>query len=115
MSAFSGGLEIVGGVLLILGFLTRPIVIPFIIEMVVATLTTKISMYMGTSPLPVPPQIGLWAVLHDVRAEYAQQMADIFLLIVGPGVWSVDAYLARRRGKRKGEERQSVQQRTAPV
>jgi len=47
MTIFSGGLEIVGGVLLILGFLTRPIVIPFIIEMVVATLTTKISMYMG--------------------------------------------------------------------
>ena len=61
MSSFSGALEIVGGLLLISGFLTRLITIPLIIEMLIATLSTKISLYMGTSPLPlapVPPQIG---------------------------------------------------------
>src|SRR2546421_544987 len=39
---FVGTLEIVGGVLLIAGFLTRLIAVPFIIEMLVAILTTKI-------------------------------------------------------------------------
>jgi uncharacterized membrane protein YphA (DoxX/SURF4 family) len=71
---FVGCLEIVGGLLLLLGLLTRLIAIPFLIEMIVAMLSTKISMYLGTSPLPlppVPPQTGFWAVLHEIRSEYA--------------------------------------------
>src|SRR5438128_12151528 len=48
-------LEIVGGILLITGLLTRLIAIPFIIEMLVAILSTKIPLYLGTSPLPLPP------------------------------------------------------------
>src|SRR5437763_4674676 len=50
---FVGVLEIVGGILLITGFLTRAIAIPFVIEMLVAVLSTKIALYMGTSPLPL--------------------------------------------------------------
>jgi len=105
---FIGILEIVGGILIIAGFLTRLIAVPFIIEMIVAMLSTKISMYFGTSPLPlppVPPQIGLWAVLHEIRSEYAQIMVVIFLLSVGPGRWSLDALLLRREKK---ESRQLI-------
>ena len=101
---FVGMLEIVGGMLLIAGLLTRVIAVPFIIERLVAMLSTKISLYLGTSPLPlppVPPQIGLWAVLHEIRSEYAQIMVIIFLLIVGPGRWSLDALLARREKKER--------------
>lgn len=99
MATFVGVLEIVGGILLITGFLTRLIAIPFIVQMVVAILSTKISLYLGTSPLPlppVPPQIGIWAVLHETRSDYAQIMTVIFLFIAGPGKWSVDAVLARK-------------------
>ena len=99
-----GVLEIVGGILLITGFLTRAIAIPFVIEMLVAILSTKISLYLGTSPLPlppVPPQIGLWAVLHEVRSEYAQLMTTMFLLMAGPGRWSLDALLVRKRKEGK--------------
>ena len=95
-----GWFEIVGGVLLLSGFLTRLIAVPFIIEMLVAMASTKISLYLGTSPLPlppVPPQIGLWAVLHEIRSEFAQLSTCAFLLIVGPGRWSIDALLVRRR------------------
>jgi putative oxidoreductase len=93
-------LEIVGGLLLLAGLGTRLISIPFMIEMVVAMLVTKISMYLGTSPLPlppVPPQVGIWAVLHEVRSEYAQLLTVLFLCIAGPGCWSLDAVLARRK------------------
>src|ERR1700722_13677935 len=56
-ATFVGSLEIVGGILLMAGFFTRVIAIPFILEMVVAILTTKISLYLGTSPLPLPPAL----------------------------------------------------------
>jgi len=95
-----GSLEIVGGILLIAGLFTRVIAIPFIIEMVIAILTTKISLYLGTSPLPLPPalpKVGFWAVMHETRSDYAQILTSIFLLVVGPGSWSLDALLRRRR------------------
>jgi putative oxidoreductase len=100
MAHFIAVLEIVGGVLLISGFLTRLIAVPFVIEMVVAILSTKVALYFGTSPLPLPPappQVGAWAVLHEIRSDYAQIMSALFLLIAGPGPWSVDAILARVR------------------
>jgi uncharacterized membrane protein YphA (DoxX/SURF4 family) len=99
-AAFVGGLEILGGMLLIAGFLTRLIAIPFVIEMLVAIASTKIALYLGTSPLPLPPappQVGIWAVLHEVRSEYAQMMSVLFLGSAGPGRWSLDAVLARKR------------------
>jgi putative oxidoreductase len=98
-AVFVGGLEILGGILLIAGFLTRLIAIPFVIEMLVAIASTKIALYLGTSPLPLPPApptAGIWAVLHEVRSEYAQMMSVLFLGIVGPGAWSLDAVLGRR-------------------
>ncbi|MBZ5645316.1 MAG: DoxX family protein [Acidobacteriia bacterium] len=102
-ATFVGGLEIVGGLLLLFGLMTRLIAIPFIIEMIVAILSTKIALYLGTSPLPLPPalpQVGMWAVLHEIRSDYAQIMTTAFLLINGPGKWSLDALL-------RGEARQN--------
>jgi len=81
------------------------IAIPFIIEMIVAILSTKISLYLGTSPLPLPPappQSGAWAVLHEVRSEYAQMLTVAFLLINGPGSWSLDAILEKVRMRLPG-------------
>jgi putative oxidoreductase len=97
-------LEIAGGVLLLLGLGTRLIAIPFVIEMLVAMLVTKIPMYLGTSPLPLPPvtpQIGFWAVLHEVRSEYVQLLTVLFLGIAGPGSFSLDALIARRIPRRE--------------
>jgi putative oxidoreductase len=98
-AASIGYLEIVGGLLLITGLMTRLIAIPFIGEMIVAILSTKISLYLGRSPLPlppVPPQVGFWAVLHEIRSEYAQLLTVLFLLANGPGKWSLDAVLLRK-------------------
>src|SRR3954468_7224189 len=95
-----GWLEIIGGILLLTGLLTRVIAIPFIVEMIVAMLSTKISLYLGTSPLPLPPsppQIGFWAVLHEIRSEYAQIIVALYLLVNGPGKWSIDALLDKLR------------------
>lgn len=85
--------EILGGLLLLLGLFTRLTAFYFILQMVVAILSTKITLYLGTSPLPLPPappRTGIWAVLHEIRSEYAQLLTCIFLLLEGPGRRSLD-------------------------
>jgi len=98
-ATFVGGLEIVGGVLLLAGLFSRLIAVPFIIEMIVAILSTKVALYFGTSPLPLPPalpKVGMWAVLHESRSDWAQLLTVAFLMLNGSGKWSVDAWLAQR-------------------
>lgn len=85
--------EIIGGLLLIAGLFTRITAFYFIIQMIVAILSTKISLYLGTSPLPMPPappKTGIWAVLHEIRSDFAQILTCLFLLIEGPGRRSID-------------------------
>jgi uncharacterized membrane protein YphA (DoxX/SURF4 family) len=93
-ASFVGTLEIVGGAALMAGLFTRLFASLFVVEMLVAIATTKIALYLGTSPLPLPPappQIGAWAVLHEIRADWAQLLSCAFLAIVGPGPLSLDA------------------------
>ncbi|MBE9462666.1 DoxX family protein [Dyadobacter subterraneus] len=85
--------EIIGGLLLIFGLFTRVAAFYFVIQMIVAILSTKVDLYFGTSPLPLPPsppKTGIWAVLHEIRSEYAQILTCLFLLIEGAGRRSVD-------------------------
>lgn len=113
---FVGMFEIVGGVLLIAGLLTRLVTVPFLIEMLVVILTTKVPLFLGTSPLPsppIPPQAGLFAVLHEGRPDFAQILILIFLLIVGPGRLSVDGYLARRSMQERASLGPEMRQRRA--
>ncbi len=79
--------------MLLLGLYTRLIALVFVLQMIVAILTTKIGVYLGTSPLappPSPPQTGIWAVLHETRADYAQLLTCLFLVIEGAGRRSLD-------------------------
>ncbi len=109
-----GAWEIVGGVLLMFGLITRAAAILFAIEMVVAILSTKIGLYLGTSPLALPlapPQIGFWAVLHEIRSEYAQFLTSLYLVIAGPGLLSLDARLQSARSRAaRGAVRPTVQE-----
>ena len=85
--------EIIGGLLLIFGLFTRFVAFYFIIQMVVAVLSTKIGLYLGNSPLPMPaaaPKVGIWAVEHETRSDYAQILTCLFLLLEGAGRMSLD-------------------------
>jgi putative oxidoreductase len=92
-SHFVGVAEIVGGVFLLVGLFTRVVAFYFIIQMLIAVFSTKVALYLGTSPLalpPVPPQTGIWAVLHEIRSDFAQIFSCLFLLIEGSGRRSID-------------------------
>ena len=102
---FVGIGEITLGFLLVFGLFTRFITFYFIIQMIVAVLSTKPSIFMGTNPLPPPPAppiTGFWAVLHEIRSDYAQIMTSAFMLIVGPGRLSLDAFF--RKGPSESRE-----------
>ncbi len=97
---FVGALEIGGGLLLMFGLFTRFFAFIFIIQMIVAILSTKISLYLGTFPLPLPPSpptVGFWAVEHESRSDVAQLLTCVFLLIVGSGRFSLDAFFHKER------------------
>lgn len=85
--------ELIGGLLLIFGLFTRITAFYFVVQMIVAVLSTKIDLYFGRSPLPMPPappKMGIWAVLHEIRSDYAQILTCLFLFIDGPGRRSLD-------------------------
>jgi putative oxidoreductase len=88
MAPFVGVCEIVCGVLFILGLLTRFAAITMIINMLVAIWTTKI---------PILNQSGFWSMAHEARTDYAMLLGSMFLLVVGAGLWSVDAKIVQAK------------------
>jgi|SRR5450432_2893155 len=84
-----GGVEIVCGLLLLLGLWTRLATIPVLISMSVAILTTKVPMLSAQ---------GFWPLAHEARTDFSMVLGLLFLLLVGAGPWSLDAVVARRRG-----------------
>jgi putative oxidoreductase len=101
MAPFVRVVEIVCGALVLLGLLTRLATIPLIINMLVAILSTKIPIILGHGfwgfSLRTLPYYGFWGMAHEARTDFAMLLGAIFLLIVGAGRWSVDAWIANRR------------------
>lgn len=99
LTAYSiGVLEVVGGICLLLGLFNNLFAFLFACETAVASFATKISIWLDTSPLPlppVPPKTGFWAVVHESRDDYTLFLAMIFLMIVGPGKWALDSPFAK--------------------
>lgn len=85
-----GGFEIACGLLVLLGLFTRLAVVPLLTIMAVAFYSTKI---------PILLKSGFWKMAHDSRTDFSMMMGALFLLIVGAGAWSVDAWLQKRASK----------------
>ena len=58
--------------------------------------------------------MGIWAVLHEVRSEYAQLLTVLFLATNGPGIWSLDA-LWRGASERQAAPTVEAKPRPLPV
>jgi putative oxidoreductase len=101
MAPFVGVVEIVCGVLILLGLLSRLAAIPLLIDITVAILSTKVPILLGHAfgpfSLPKLSQYGLWSMLHESRTDFSMFLGLIFLLIVGAGRWSIDVRLFGRR------------------
>lgn len=81
LGSFVGVFEIMCGILVLIGFMTRLASIPLIIIMLVAFATTKSEVLAND---------GFWEMLHGSRTDWAMLIGAIFLLIAGAGRWSVD-------------------------
>jgi putative oxidoreductase len=86
LAPFVGVVEIVGGLLLLLGLLTRLAALALLVDMLVAITTTK---------LPLLLKEGFWKMAHEARTDWSMLLGALFLLLVGAGAWSLDALLAR--------------------
>ena len=100
MGPFVGVVEIVCGVLLLLGLLTRLAAVPLLINISTAIVSTKVPMLLGhgfwSFTLAKLPRYGFLSMLHEARTDLCMLLGLLFLLIVGAGAWSVDGVLGRR-------------------
>ena len=101
MAPFVGVIEIVCGVLIILGLVMRLAAIPLVMDMCVALISTKIPILLGHGfwrfSVSKLPSYGFWSMAHEARVDFAMLFGAMFLLIVGAGAWSIDAMLASRK------------------
>jgi uncharacterized membrane protein YphA (DoxX/SURF4 family) len=88
LGSFVGTFEILCGIMILLGFLTRFATIPLILIMLVALSTTKVEILANE---------GFWSMMHASRTDWAMLLGSLFLLLQGGGAWSVDRFLLANR------------------
>lgn len=94
---FVGGFEILAGLIILLGLLTRAGALVTLIIMSVAIIVTKIPIAFGQSFGPFVLRelstYGFWGMAHEMRTDFAMWLGSLFLLIKGGGRWSLDRML----------------------
>jgi uncharacterized membrane protein YphA (DoxX/SURF4 family) len=90
MAPFVGVVEILFGVLLMIGLLTRLATIPLLMVISVAIWTTKI---------PILMKQGFWPMAHEARTDFCMVFGLIFLLIAGAGRLSLDCNLQHTKAR----------------
>jgi putative oxidoreductase len=81
---FAGVIEVIGGTLILLGLFTRPVAFILSGEMAIAY-------FYGHA------RLGFWPVLNQGALAVIYCFLFLYISAAGPGPWSLDAVLARRR------------------
>jgi uncharacterized membrane protein YphA (DoxX/SURF4 family) len=99
MGPLVGGVEIVGGALVLIGLLTRLGALALVIDMIVAIVATKLPILLGHGVWrfadPTGPT-GFLAMAHEARTDIAMLLGCALLVVIGPGAMSLDARRSRR-------------------
>jgi putative oxidoreductase len=97
---FIGVVEIVAGLLVMIGVLTRLAAMLLLSDISVAILSTKIPILLGKGfwhfHLPKLPKYGFWSMAHESRVDLCMWLGCVFLLISGAGALSLDSWMTRR-------------------
>ena len=99
--ALVGSLEVLAGLLLLLGVFTRGAALITLLIMSVAIVVTKIPIAFGESFGPFVLRelktYGFWSMAHEMRTDWAMWLGSLFLLFSGGGRWSLDGWLWQRK------------------
>jgi len=87
---FTGTFEIICGIMILIGFLSRFVSVPLIIIMITAFITTKIPILMAH---------GFWSFAHEYRTDFCMTMLLAFILYYGGGGFSVDKRVFIRKNQ----------------
>ena len=90
MGPFVGAVEIVCGLLVLMGLRTSLAAIPLLAVISTAIATTKI---------PILFKTGWWRMEDVGRTDYCMLMGSIFLILAGSGCLSLDAHFSRDKPK----------------
>lgn len=97
---FVGGAEIIFGLLLLVGLITRFASSGTFVIMIVAILTTKIPILIGSDigifNVRELDYYGFWAFVHESRNDLSMLACSYFLMIKGAGALSLDLKLSHK-------------------
>jgi len=96
MAPFVSYLELIGGLALILGVLTRVFSLLFVGNMLVALLLVGIPAFLGAESIPAG-----WS---ELRTELLLLLGSLALALLGPGLLSLDAAFFGERPERLSGE-----------
>ncbi len=100
-----GGVELIAGILFLVGYASRLAAVPIIVIMIAAIISTKIPILLGREwgifSLRDLDRYGFLSFTHETRSDWAMLMGGIFLLLSGSGRWSLDDRLWEK-GREQG-------------
>lgn len=88
MAPFVGGVEILFGLLLILGVSVAVSAIPLLIVICTAIATTKV---------PMLAKQGVWATLHEARTDVSMLLGLLAIMLLGAGQFALMPGVSRGR------------------
>jgi len=88
LGSFVGTLEIICGLMILIGLFTRLANVPLFIIIVVAIATTKADLFANQ---------GFWEMMHGSRTDWAMLLGSVFLFIKGGGFGSIDRKIMNTR------------------
>lgn len=95
-----GWVELIAGLMFLVGFASRVAALPIIVIMLVAIISTKIPILLGREwwifSLRDLDRYGFLSFTHETRTDWAMLMSACFLLLSGSGRWSIDQWLGMR-------------------